>query len=88
MDGFDVKKSPAPFSSLVTVVLYKATHITNMPQNTVHGRILHDTGTLKTAVKRMLQWACRMWCLQQTKHLSCMSYVLMHTRGCSYTSNF
>jgi len=33
MDGFDVvKKSPAPFSSLVAVVLYKATSITNMLQ--------------------------------------------------------
>jgi hypothetical protein len=33
MDGFDVvKKSPALFSSLVAVVLYKATHITNMLQ--------------------------------------------------------
>jgi len=33
MDGFDVvKKSPGPFSSLVAVVLYKASHITNMLQ--------------------------------------------------------
>jgi hypothetical protein len=33
MDGFDVvKKSPNPFSNLVAVVLYKASHITNMLQ--------------------------------------------------------
>jgi hypothetical protein len=33
MDGFDVvKKSPDPFSCIVAVVLYKASHITNMLQ--------------------------------------------------------
>jgi hypothetical protein len=33
MDGFDVvKKCPDPFSSLVAVVLHKASHITNMLQ--------------------------------------------------------
>jgi len=37
---------------------FKSCSLSAMPQNTVHERILHDTGTLKTAVKRMLQWAC------------------------------